>query len=231
MSSETADAAPSLDLAQVIAERKRVKEEAFRRRKMLRKLRKAGMELPKEVDPEEAAREKKKKEMRNTIKKWLAKSEIWLLMGDIYMYLNYINLAADVYRQGILRDNTGFKHSKLWFRWAKACFLCAREFDTKHALNQALHFEPDSKQIRKYRDHLDFKGKSVKGQNPEPRLNFERRIKLALHHSNDGRGESMEFDGAYVKACCKYVVILPPCPRSNITGTTQPCGCKHFLRR
>ena len=109
-------AAPILDLAHVIAERKKAKEAAFRRRKMLRKMRKAGLALPEEVDPEELKRQERKKVQRGLVKKWLAQSSIWVQMGDRFLYLSYPSMGADFYRQGILRDNAGYSDSNLWFR-------------------------------------------------------------------------------------------------------------------
>jgi hypothetical protein len=208
-------AAPILDLAHVIAERKKAKEEHFRRRKMLRKMRKAGLALPEEVDPEEHMRQERKKQQRQLVKRWLAQCNTWVGFADKFRYLNYPPFAADLYRQGILRDNSGFSNPNLWFRWAKASHRCSREYDVKLALNQAQHFEPGNKQIMRFRRHFEFigQGKSThSGENIEPRIDFDKKVRMAAHHSSDGFGESEKYHVRVRNNLCQLcdeIVSLP----------------------
>lgn len=178
--------APELDLEKLKAERLRVKQENFRRRKELRKLRKMGIR-PEVEDPEAAERELQRKKLRSEAKKWLSSWRIWSNVGDKFQYLGFFTMAQDCYRQGILRDNIGYSLPKLWLRWAKACHLCGRLYDTKLALNQAQHFDPESEQIFIFRKHYHLVGgtKSDEGENREGRTSFDYRINCGAAYKKE----------------------------------------------
>ena len=169
-----------LDMTDVIAERLKIKQEAFRRRTELRKMRKKGIVKAQADDPNSKLREQTMKRLRSECKQWLAQYEIWAQVADKCMHIGLPSLAADLYRQGILRDNVGYSRPKLWFSWAKACHQCGRDYDTKLAINQVQHFENDNQQVKRIRKHMNIigHGKSNRhGTNVETRTTFESAIR------------------------------------------------------
>lgn len=177
--------APMLDMKEVIAERLKIKEELFRRRKELRKMRRAGITMTVDLDdPVMKQREQRIKKLRGDVKKWLGAYQVWSVVADKCMLLGMPVLAADLYRQGILRDNAGYAMPKLWFRWAKACHLSGRAYDTKLAVDQVQHFEPGNQQVHLIRKHMNIIGtgtSSRHGTNMETRNTFETQIR-SQHH-------------------------------------------------
>ena len=65
---------------------------------------------------------------------WLNSSHTWRSIGDKCRVLGYFSLAADLYGQGLVRDENAYRYPRLWIGYAKTCVRCGRYSDAQLAV-------------------------------------------------------------------------------------------------
>ena len=73
---------------------------------------------------------------------WLHSCNTWIVVADKCAMHGCYDLAADLYGQGLSRDNYSFKRPQLWFNFAKASIRCGQVAEAQLAVKQAMTIDP-----------------------------------------------------------------------------------------
>jgi tetratricopeptide (TPR) repeat protein len=79
---------------------------------------------------------------------WISDANTWRAVADKCSIVGIFSLAADLYGQGLNRDQIAFRKTRLWLGFAKACSRSGKNSEAQLALKQALALDANDEQCR-----------------------------------------------------------------------------------